>query len=64
MRALLVVANKAHLRHVVCPGLGTGVGGMAYDEAAHQMRVAFQMIVLEGWKHIVRSAQAPFAMIA
>jgi O-acetyl-ADP-ribose deacetylase (regulator of RNase III) len=64
MRALLVTATKAHLRHVVCPGLGTGVGGMAYDEAAHQMRVAFQMIVMEGWRQIVHAAQAPFAMIA
>ncbi len=64
MRALLVAAAKANLRHVVCPGLGTGVGGMAYDEAAHQMRVAFQMIVMEGWRQIVHAAQAPFAMIA
>ena len=64
MRALLVASARANLRHVVCPGLGTGVGGMAYDEAAHQMRAAFQMIVMEDWKQIIHSAQAPFAMIA
>jgi O-acetyl-ADP-ribose deacetylase (regulator of RNase III) len=29
------------IKHVVCPGLGTGVGAMPPEEAARQMRLAF-----------------------
>jgi hypothetical protein len=35
---------------------------MAADEAAIQMRAAYDMIVLEGWKRIVHPVQAPFAL--
>ncbi len=60
MRAVLVAAQKSHLLHVACPGLGTGVGGMAYDEAARQMKTAFNNIMLEEWKQILHPVQAPF----
>jgi O-acetyl-ADP-ribose deacetylase (regulator of RNase III) len=43
-------------------GLGTGVGGMSGDEAAGQMRAAFDMIVLQGWRRLVHPMQAPFAL--
>ncbi len=63
MRAILRTAQQAHFRHVACPGLGTGVGGMPYDEAARQMKIAFHMIIMEGWKQILHPLQAPFANI-
>lgn len=44
------------------PGLGTGVGGMAPDESALQMRAAYDMIVGEGWRSIQHPLQAPFVM--
>jgi O-acetyl-ADP-ribose deacetylase (regulator of RNase III) len=62
MRAMLLTAYRANLIHVACPGLGTGVGGIPYDEAAHQMKVAFQMIIMEEWKNIIHPLQAPFAL--
>jgi O-acetyl-ADP-ribose deacetylase (regulator of RNase III) len=64
MRAILRTAQKAHLLHVACPGLGTGVGGMPHEEAARQMNVAFHMIMMEGWKQILHPLQAPFINIS
>jgi O-acetyl-ADP-ribose deacetylase (regulator of RNase III) len=49
---------------VAVPGLGTGVGGMAPEESAVQMRAAYDMIVGGGWKQIQHPVQAPFVMRA
>ena len=49
---------------VAVPGLGTGVGGMAPGESAHQMRAAYDMIVGGGWRAVLHPAQAPFVMRA
>ena len=49
---------------VAVPGLGTGVGGMAPDESALQMRAAYDMIVGGGWRSIQHPLQAPFVMRA
>lgn len=50
------------IRTLAVPGLGTGVGGMAFDESARQMRAAHDMIISEGWRTILHPAQAPFVM--
>jgi O-acetyl-ADP-ribose deacetylase (regulator of RNase III) len=48
MRAMLLAVRRHNLenRHqittVACPGLGTGVGRMPYEEAARQMAVAYE----------------------
>jgi O-acetyl-ADP-ribose deacetylase (regulator of RNase III) len=68
MRAALIAIHDynrdAHrpIRSVAAPGLCTGVGGMPPEEAAQQMRAAYDMVVLGGWKRIVHHAQAPFAL--
>jgi O-acetyl-ADP-ribose deacetylase (regulator of RNase III) len=67
MRAVLVAAliqnrTTAHpIRHVVFPGLCTGVGGMPYGRSAQQMRVAFDNILRREWEDIQHPAMAPFA---
>ncbi len=55
-------ASPRPIRSVAIPGLGTGVGGMTPDESARQMRAAYDMILLEGWKQIAHPVQAPFAL--
>jgi len=50
------------IRSVAVPGLGTGVGAMTAEESALQMRAAYDMIVVGGWRSLVHPAQAPFAM--
>lgn len=68
MRAALVAVldhnqgTLARIRSVAVPGLCTGVGGMGADEAGPQMRAAYDMIMLEGWKRIIHPVQAPFAL--
>ena len=42
--------------------LGTGVGGMDPDEAAGQMRVAFDNVIGGEWREVVHPAQAPLAI--
>lgn len=49
---------------VAVSGLGTGVGGMAPDESALQMRAAYGMILGGGWRSIQHPLQAPFVMRA
>lgn len=68
MRAALV-AVKTHnrttgrrIRSIAIPGLGTGVGGLEYVDAAAQMRAAYDNVIGGQWKQIVIAAQAPFAM--
>lgn len=43
-------------------GLGTGVGGMGGEEAAAQMRAAYDMIVAERWRRFAHPLQAPFTL--
>jgi O-acetyl-ADP-ribose deacetylase (regulator of RNase III) len=64
MVAILDHNRDAHrpIRSVATPGLCTGVGGMSPEDAARQMRAAYDMVVLGGWKRIVHHAQAPFAL--
>jgi O-acetyl-ADP-ribose deacetylase (regulator of RNase III) len=47
---------------VAVPGLGTGVGGMDPDEAAEQMRAAYDSVVGGKWREVQHAAQAPFAL--
>lgn len=42
-------------------GVGTGVGAMTGDEAGRQMRAAYDMVVLEGWRRLAHPIQVPFA---
>jgi O-acetyl-ADP-ribose deacetylase (regulator of RNase III) len=65
MRAALVAVLRfdvsgRRIRSLAVPGLGTGVGGMDHDEAAGQMRVAFDNVVGGEWREIVHPVQAPF----
>lgn len=68
MRAALVAilnhnqSSTARIGSVAVPGLGTGVGGMIPEEAALQMRAAYDMIVGEGWRSLMHPMQAPFVM--
>jgi len=67
MRATLVAVlrhnavSSTPIRSLAIPGLGTGVGGIDHDEAAGQMRVAFDNVFGGAWREIVHPAQAPFA---
>ncbi|MCI0743337.1 MAG: macro domain-containing protein [Gemmataceae bacterium] len=68
MRAALVAVLKHNcqggrqIRSLAVPGLGTGVGGLGYEEAAEQMRAAYDNVVGGEWRQIVHAAQAPFAL--
>jgi O-acetyl-ADP-ribose deacetylase (regulator of RNase III) len=67
MRAALVAVlrhNAAGLRSIrslAVPGLCTGVGGMSPEEAAAQMRAAYDNIIGQRWRGIGHPAMAPFA---
>jgi len=56
------LGGNRRIGSVAVPGLGTGVGGMAPEESALQMRAAYDMIVSGGWKQIQHPVQAPFVM--
>jgi O-acetyl-ADP-ribose deacetylase (regulator of RNase III) len=68
MRAALVAVLKHNSQggRQICslaiPGLGTGVGGLGFEEAAEQMRAAYDSIVGGDWRQVVHAAQAPFAL--
>jgi O-acetyl-ADP-ribose deacetylase (regulator of RNase III) len=68
MRAVLVsilrhnTMDAQPILSVAIPGLGTGVGGIAPDDAAFQMRGAYDNVIGGGWRAIVSPIQAPFAM--
>lgn len=68
LRALLVTvlrhnANGAvPIRSVAIPGLGTGVGGLHPDDAAEQMRRAYDNVIGDGWRRVLHPIQAPYAM--
>ena len=55
-------AGPGPIRSVAVPGLGTGVGAMAPEVAARQMRAAHDNIIGGGWRKIVHPAFAPFAL--
>jgi O-acetyl-ADP-ribose deacetylase (regulator of RNase III) len=67
MRAALVAvlrhnaAGRRAIRSLAVPGLCTGVGGMSPEDAAEQMRAAYDNIISERWRGIVHPALAPFA---
>ena len=68
MRAALVAVLRHNasgarpIRSLAVPGLGTGVGGIDPDEAAEQMRVAYESVIGGRWGEVVHPAQAPFAL--
>lgn len=67
MRALLVAvlkhnsSNSQRINSIAIPSLGTGVGGVSFQNSAEQMRVAFDNIIGGKWKTIVHPAMAPYA---
>lgn|SRR5262245_7125890 len=44
MRALLNAVRNTDITSVLCPGLGTGAGGVPFDVAARHMRLAYDSI--------------------
>ncbi len=68
MRAILVAVlqynnlEKQTIKSVAISGLCTGVGRMSYQEAAEQMRVAYNNIYLQEWKRVVHPAMAPYVL--
>jgi O-acetyl-ADP-ribose deacetylase (regulator of RNase III) len=68
MRAALVAVVRHNgrqgrpIRSLAVPGLGTGVGGMDADDAAEQMRAAYDVIAGGRWRTVIHPAQAPFAL--
>jgi O-acetyl-ADP-ribose deacetylase (regulator of RNase III) len=68
MRAVLVAVRQFNQKHshaiqkLAIPALGTGVGGMAYEDAAEQMYMAYRLIMEDTWQHIRHPAMAPYVM--
>jgi O-acetyl-ADP-ribose deacetylase (regulator of RNase III) len=68
MRAALVAVLRHNrlaersIRTLAVPGLCTGVGGMSGNEAAEQMRMAYDSVVGQRWREVVHPAQAPYAL--
>ena len=52
--------NSIPIKSAVMPSLGTGVGGMIYQDAAEQMKAAYDNIMNDSWKTIVHPAMAPY----
>ncbi len=44
-RATIIQALKYNIKHVICPGLATGIGGMKPRECAAQMLYAYKSII-------------------
>jgi O-acetyl-ADP-ribose deacetylase (regulator of RNase III) len=68
MRAVLVAVfqfnarEDGKIRTLAIPGLATGVGGMQADDAAEQMRAAYENIVEGRWREVRHAALAPYAL--
>ena len=68
MRAALVAVLRHNagggrpIRWLAVPGLCTGVGGMPADEAAAQMRAAYDSVVAGRWRQVTHPALAPYAL--
>ncbi len=50
------------IRSVGVPGLCTGVGGMHPEDAALQMRAAYDAIIGADWRRVVHPVMAPFVL--
>lgn len=68
MRAASVAVHRHNqleglkIRSIAIPGLGTGVGGLGHEDAAAQMRAAYDNVIGGKWQKVVIAAQAPYAM--
>jgi O-acetyl-ADP-ribose deacetylase (regulator of RNase III) len=62
MRAILIAAIKEGVATLACPTLGTGVGGLAPNDAADQMFQAYRLIIMGEFASVVHSLQAPYLM--
>ncbi len=62
MRAILIAALGEGVKELACPTLGTGVGGLAPEDAADQMYQAYRLIVMGEYKSVLHSLQAPYAL--
>lgn len=68
MRALLVAVLKHNqktsnsIRHILIPGLCTGVGRMPPPEAAEQMYTAYQNIISGDWQEVIHPSIAPYVL--
>lgn len=68
MRATLVAVMKHNatgsspIRSLAITGLGTGVGGMSYQEAGEQMRTAYENEIGGHWRKVVHPGMAPYAL--
>lgn len=68
MRAILVEVlkfneqNKDEIKRIILPGLGTGIGGLSYEECSNQMYKAYENIYLERWRDVKHPMIAPFVM--
>jgi len=68
MRAALVAVQRHNARtdrpiaRLAVPGLCTGVGGMPAQDAAEQMRAAYDSVIGEQWRHVVYPGLAPYAL--
>jgi O-acetyl-ADP-ribose deacetylase (regulator of RNase III) len=68
MREILVsvllynFSRNPPIRSVAMSGLATSVGGISPDDAATQMRAAYDNVISSEWRHIVSPVQAPFAL--
>lgn len=67
MRAALVAVLKHNatsnspIRSIAIPGLATGVGGIAYQDASEQMRRAYDSVIGGKWRDVIHPALAPYA---
>jgi O-acetyl-ADP-ribose deacetylase (regulator of RNase III) len=62
MRAILIAAVKEGIGSLACPTLGTGVGGLAPEDAADQMFQAYRLIIMGEFASVVHALQAPYLM--
>lgn len=68
MRAVLVAVlnfnriTRPPIRLLAVPGLCTGVGGMPAEQAAEQMRTAYDSVLGGGWRKAVHAALAPYPL--
>lgn len=68
MRAALVAVRHHNARaerpikRLAIPGLCTGIGGMPAEDSAEQMRVAYDSVIGEQWRHVVYPGLAPYAL--
>lgn len=62
LRAALIAAGQHGITSLAIPGLCTGVGRMPYDEAAAQLRAAYDSVIGELWRQVVHASLAPFVM--